>query len=172
MLFSQRFTLAFAVALWAHSFGDAFLQTLSPRRLLRAPATRMSSFSVTLVDPSGERQTFDCPEDMTIIDGAEEILGIDLPASCRSGSCTSCQVPGRLRNKGPPLPSSHLLCLLCLRSILSLLSSKSRSLHLAPSLLCLHTPSRHPVAAHIESISEAWPSNLRRDARARTHRDV
>ena len=65
-----------------------------------APAPRarglsaLSSFKVTLVDPSGEQKTFDCPEDETILDAAEEILGLELPASCRSGSCTSCQ--GRL----------------------------------------------------------------------------
>ena len=56
--------------------------------------TALSSFKVTLVDPSGEQKTFDCPDDETILDAAEEILGLELPASCRSGSCTSCQ--GRL----------------------------------------------------------------------------
>lgn len=39
--------------------------------------------------PGHREQTFECKDDQFILDAAEE-NGIDLPSSCRAGSCASC----------------------------------------------------------------------------------
>ena len=48
------------------------------------------TYDVTIVGPDGETNTFPCADDEFILDAAEE-AGFELPASCRSGACTSCQ---------------------------------------------------------------------------------
>ncbi|RVW75966.1 Transmembrane 9 superfamily member 1 [Vitis vinifera] len=45
-------------------------------------------YKVKLITPEGAKE-FECPDDVYVLDHAEEI-GIDLPYSCRAGSCSSC----------------------------------------------------------------------------------
>ena len=45
--------------------------------------------TITIQDPSGNVETFECDEDTTILDAADD-AGIDLPYSCRAGACSSC----------------------------------------------------------------------------------
>ncbi|MQK89965.1 2Fe-2S iron-sulfur cluster binding domain-containing protein, partial [Escherichia coli] len=48
----------------------------------------MAVYKVKLITPEGP-QEFECPDDVYILDQAEEI-GVELPYSCRAGSCSSC----------------------------------------------------------------------------------
>lgn len=48
----------------------------------------MATYNVKLITPEGEKE-FEIDEDVYILDQADEI-GIDLPYSCRAGSCSSC----------------------------------------------------------------------------------
>lgn len=46
------------------------------------------AFTITLVTPDGEKK-IECDESTYILDAADE-AGLDLPYSCRSGSCGTC----------------------------------------------------------------------------------
>ena len=49
----------------------------------------MASYTVTLIDEEGDESTFECDEDVLIMEQAEE-EGIDMPYSCKAGACSTC----------------------------------------------------------------------------------
>lgn len=50
----------------------------------------MAAYKVTLINSANNlNQTIECAGDQTLFDAAES-QGIDLPVSCRAGSCSSC----------------------------------------------------------------------------------
>lgn len=56
---------------------------------MRSPSTALD-YSVTVkCEDEGLDETFDCADDVYIVDGAED-AGIDLPYSCKAGSCSTC----------------------------------------------------------------------------------
>ena len=48
----------------------------------------MAEYKVTLKTPEGEHE-IECDEDLAIVDAAED-NGLDIPYSCRNGSCSVC----------------------------------------------------------------------------------
>ncbi len=49
----------------------------------------MASYKVTLVNEEGEENTFECDDDVLIMEQAEE-EGIEMPYSCKAGACSTC----------------------------------------------------------------------------------
>ncbi|KAI4298973.1 hypothetical protein L6164_032476 [Bauhinia variegata] len=69
-------------------------QTLFGLKAGRGGGVAVAAYKVTLFTPEGPKE-FLCPDDVYILDQAEE-EGIDLPYSCRAGSCSSCA--GRVKS--------------------------------------------------------------------------
>ena len=48
----------------------------------------MAEYKITLKTPEGEHE-IECDEDLAIVDAAED-QGVNVPYSCRNGSCSVC----------------------------------------------------------------------------------
>ncbi|XP_074268151.1 ferredoxin, root R-B1-like [Silene latifolia] len=64
-------------------------QTLGLKTSSSYRTTAMAVYKVKLITPEGDEHEFEAPDDAYILDSAEN-AGVELPYSCRAGSCSTC----------------------------------------------------------------------------------
>ena len=80
----------FAKTLLALVAAIASTEAFAPAAFTRPASSTALSYKVKLVSEEHDIDaTIDCADDVFIVDAAED-AGIDLPYSCRAGSCSSC----------------------------------------------------------------------------------
>lgn len=55
----------------------------------RVVSCRVASFNVTVQNPAGERKSFQCQADKSLLEGALA-AGVEVPHLCRTGTCGVC----------------------------------------------------------------------------------